>query len=157
MRWRIEGGTELTMSSEWSHLPSPELPCTGHHLGNGRLEDQKKLGNRQWKRRCRQTVSPRACWQRRQRQQWQALVMALCTQGQEEDWLCESVQGEMTTNVAQCLVIAVVVQVQYDFELVQFILIQCNTSCTGTSCLELVQTSLFFSNRFIFLISVSDQ
>ena len=49
--------------------------------------------------------------------------------------------------------IYVVVQVQYDFELIQFILIQCNIFCTGTSCLELVQykpvcffqTSLFFS------------
>ena len=43
--------------------------------------------------------------------------------------------------------INVVVQVQHDFELVQFILIQCNISCTATSYLELVQTSLFVSNH----------
>ena len=47
-----------------------------------------------------------------------------------------------------------VVQVQYDFELVQFILIQCNISCTGTNCLELVQTNLFFLNQFILLFHI---
>ena len=51
----------------------------------------------------------------------------------------------------------VVVQVQY-FKLVQFILIHCNISCTGTSCLELYkpvcffQTSLFFSYIFFFCL-----
>ena len=41
--------------------------------------------------------------------------------------------------------IYVVVQVQYDFELVQFILNQCNISCTGKSYLELTST-----NQFVF-------
>ena len=57
LRSRREGGAGLEMSSEWSHLQSPELLCTGLHLEKEHGEDRKKPGGGQLTKRCGQTES----------------------------------------------------------------------------------------------------